>query len=1034
MIYRLEELPQGKDGREVSAARLRYQQGSCYTQPEEHHYEWRDGPYKEWLERLMTEGACVSDHILVTKRRVKREHFTHLAGVDVALARQKIRTLIRHVVEKDNLYVASQLLWSLETLLRRVMGSNRREKSKGGDMNMYGSEGPPKSRSPTRRRERPDPPWKKSSAATASNRIKVKWEAPVWTTGKEEEGTTAKAKSHPPTAPGLAPAGRGAHATTPAWKANAVVPNIPLMPQRSKAKPAVPQEPSGMDMNEGPVPEPWERVMCTAYNLQYFWNRDTEESLWRREDVLWSCLQKATGSSSAAKARAILAEDDADSLDKGHLPAGGPGVGVSFTEDPPRLPPAGLATKKDEAAASTQTQTPRIKGTAEMLTKAVKEEAAAASSSTASKKKVRMSRARRKKGALKEITTGSRGKQQLSEEQDEADEDEEPEEVQTSLDNEIASNKGLKCDPPPQGKPRSSSRSRSKSRKRRMRKLKPKRRRRKMKGRKGKMGSTSSSAGGKGPKGSKDGTDPLQDPWANAAAAASKGRGGDASVKGKAKGQERDAASWGYFEGVRNAMSAMTLDPDENDLLFKNDVQNSIPAKQWSKAIPMLVQNEWRDKVRTAEGLDHRGGVALVKKNELAQVLRQVGQTLSPTAILTMQPASQLHMKGYLSNEVTCSLNVTEDDGTKKVIEVQRWLTQLGVDAEVQMSTDGLTMIQEASAMVKVNVTFDTDQGWTNVRGINIADYLKRLIPQSAFSQISVREGTGTATVMVQKDSLLPLLRKAGIGHVYTKINASEQAELQLDLLMLKDGTTHSEAISLSEKYDKSYGIAKKSSKEVPRFALRFSQDAEGIGAMKKAAEELGIQEQLTMGKYKITGVQSHIGASGIKQMMSQIQWAITEVVYCEENHAVVNATDCPKENKIGSKTKAGVKYVIHIKAMNEQARKAFKAKNMTFRSADGEGQDCADDAVLKEEERQRQSKDQAAADLLIQQRREEQAQMAAKIEKEEQAKKKKEAEEKKEEERKRKAEGRSGSTPDSRRPRADPEQLPPKDEVVVEE
>ena len=66
--------------------------------------------------------------------------------------------------------------------------------------------------------------------------------------------------------------------------------------------------------------------------------------------------------------------------------------------------------------------------------------------------------------------------------------------------------------------------------------------------------------------------------------------------------------------------------------------------------------------VRRCDDLRSIGGIAVVRKEYLAGVLRSVGCTHQPTAIVMIRPASQLGLRGYESREVHCTLLVRDDD------------------------------------------------------------------------------------------------------------------------------------------------------------------------------------------------------------------------------------------------------------------------------------------------------------------------------------------------------------------------------------
>ena len=67
------------------------------------------------------------------------------------------------------------------------------------------------------------------------------------------------------------------------------------------------------------------------------------------------------------------------------------------------------------------------------------------------------------------------------------------------------------------------------------------------------------------------------------------------------------------------------------------------------------------------------------------------------------------------------------------------------------MNVDDLEVLEEVSTMEKMIVKFDTSQGWGEIRGTNVADFLSKNVPVSTFTKIIVRDGTATATVLVDE-------------------------------------------------------------------------------------------------------------------------------------------------------------------------------------------------------------------------------------------------------------------------------------------
>ncbi|CAE7223272.1 unnamed protein product [Symbiodinium microadriaticum] len=331
----------------------------------------------------------------------------------------------------------------------------------------------------------------------------------------------------------------------------------------------------------------------------------------------------------------------------------------------------------------------------------------------------------------------------------------------------------------------------------------------------------------------------------------------------------------------------MSYTDNVEDRRFRESVHASLPQHALHHNRTKLVQSEWTCKVRAPEELSRQGGIALVPKSLVPQVLAAVGTTMQPVAMLTSQPAWELHLKGYSSSQVTCALQTVGEQGAVVYMESQRWLTQLGEGKPVTMEIDGLAVVDECITMAKMTFTFDTT--------------------------IIVRENGCTATALVSKSHVDDVLRASGLHHVWCKLHADE-TERNFEVIYLPYGTTYKVAMDFVQSLkEKCFGAVKKTGGAEPRFGIRFLDE----GAMQAFAQERGLEDQVKLGRYKLTEVSPHVGHNGLKQMMlSALKWQLYEVLYLAENYAVVSA------------------------AMNRRARDAFKAAKMEYRTADAEAED----------------------------------------------------------------------------------------------
>ena len=416
------------------------------------------------------------------------------------------------------------------------------------------------------------------------------------------------------------------------------------------------------------------------------------------------------------------------------------------------------------------------------------------------------------------------------------------------------------------------------------------------------------------------------------------------SRTGKGKGKGKMA----WQEPVSQEIIEQPVEPapgESTERLFEQEILASLPPHLKQLGQAQLLQEEWSVRVVPSHELNARGGVALVKKQDVPQVLRQIGQTTRATAIVTTQPAHELFLKGASCAEIWCTIRVPSEGTGTTTAYVKRHLIQLGMDManQVTMQTAGLTVVQQTKTMQKVVIRFDVQGGWdlATMSGIIVSDMLKAVIPEASFDQLTIRND-GSATALVQKSCMEKLLKFSGTSHVYVKPHVGEVAWEDLEVLWLPTSITHVEALQLVKEYTESLGLARKQGNEAVRFGLRF----QGIESLKKAADKIGLGHSADLGRFKITAVMTGTGASDIHDMMSSISWSIDTVEFVGEGHAIVASKESPKHNRLSLQRADGLFVPMYIHAINAKARSLFKQSNLSSRRVDGEGEEHEDAAM----------------------------------------------------------------------------------------
>ena len=135
------------------------------------------------------------------------------------------------------------------------------------------------------------------------------------------------------------------------------------------------------------------------------------------------------------------------------------------------------------------------------------------------------------------------------------------------------------------------------------------------------------------------------------------------------------------------------------------------------------------------------GGVSYVGKDLVPDVLRRIGYTQAPCAIGTTQPARELGIP-YPSVDVRCSLEVPSPEGTREVVEVNKFLTQIGYGNPVELATSGPCIVAPRT-MHKCVARFDLPTGLQDgeLTGRIVSEAVSKHIKSAYFVDINARPG-----------------------------------------------------------------------------------------------------------------------------------------------------------------------------------------------------------------------------------------------------------------------------------------------------
>ena len=337
----------------------------------------------------------------------------------------------------------------------------------------------------------------------------------------------------------------------------------------------------------------------------------------------------------------------------------------------------------------------------------------------------------------------------------------------------------------------------------------------------------------------------------------------------------------GNGKGKSKQGQSMAQEPDYN-ALFLQEVRDAMPEAARIAMLPQLSPTEWSAPVEMSDELNHTGGIAAVQKADVPNVLRNVGYTREPTAMLVTQHPAQIGMRGYDAQSVRCVFRVREDDGSTKELVVSRFLVQLGFGTPVAQQAHG-ELVSVPVCMHKVTIKMPACFGWTTdmVTGTTIARVLEARIPPGSFDGIICRDNL-TATCLVHADVLDQALSSSGREGMFLKMHPAESIRPPFEPLWLGEEVTLESAVPMA-KADHVFGVVAKNTRREPRLALRFADTAK----LQEHAKHHGIFDHSRYGRWKLSGMPVSAGVVGATALLQQRGWNVQEMRYFRDKHCV---------------------------------------------------------------------------------------------------------------------------------------------------
>ena len=399
------------------------------------------------------------------------------------------------------------------------------------------------------------------------------------------------------------------------------------------------------------------------------------------------------------------------------------------------------------------------------------------------------------------------------------------------------------------------------------------------------------------------------------------GRGqntGRQNLKGKGRGKHAQEPSQ-----PSNPLTTLQVEQqilqDAAERQYKAKVREALPEAAWIKNAAVLVPGEWKARACHPHELTAAGGVSYVGKELVPDVLRRIGYTQAPCAIVTTQPAKELGIP-YPSVDVRCSLEVSNQEGSREIVEVNKFLTQIGYGSPVELATTGPCIVAPRT-MHKCVARFDLPTGLQEgeLTGRIVAEAVSKHINPAYFVDVNARQDN-TATLMVQDVAVHDLLRASGQDHVYFRLHSTDPDADTLEIIWLPEQIPHSDALQLVAK-EKTFGLALKRGANGPRYGLRFNTTE----AMNAYAVKYSMGEKHKWGRFRASNIPSSVGLRGLHDMLSPLGWTIEEIEFFGDTGAVFLASGRGEHDQMHFVDHNKRKIPVMIKALNSRAREMTK-------------------------------------------------------------------------------------------------------------
>lgn len=370
----------------------------------------------------------------------------------------------------------------------------------------------------------------------------------------------------------------------------------------------------------------------------------------------------------------------------------------------------------------------------------------------------------------------------------------------------------------------------------------------------------------------------------------------------------------GFGKGKKGSSPEYPIDEEQ---IFRTEILNALPAAAILRQQAQLISEDWSVPVRAALELNSQDGVAVVYKSQLATVLRNVGFTRNCVAILTTQPASQLYLKNYPSQEVWIRVHVRTEEGELKEVSIKRYLIQLGFGRPVQQLTIGRE-IEISESMIRMTIKLPSWCGWSQeaVKGSTITTLLAQHINIHAIEALQVREDQ-SATFLTHQSFVKPLMQASGKDGIFVKVHPSCEAMFATELYWLPEEINFEDPLALAG-HESALGLIAKNSKVKPRFAIHF----ENADEIEKYTKSKNLPTFIKTSRWRLEGLAPNVGAVGAISFLESQGWVVDEILYFGTYHCLFTSTRMGSVEPMFYRHSGTGPQQLRFKALNSLAQK----------------------------------------------------------------------------------------------------------------